>query len=124
VCDEQKPLTVSAALVMLDRALGALNAADAASLPTAVQAQALRALERAEAKHTAARARVLAAFTAQDGYEDDGQGSARLWLGWQTRVTKAAAAGIVGWARRLAVHPVIAQALTEGQISASWARAV
>ena len=30
----------------------------------------------------------LAAFTAQDGYEDDGQGSARTWLRWQTRVTK------------------------------------
>ena len=77
VCDEQKQLTVSAALVMLDRALVALNAADAASLPTAVQAQALRALERAEAKHTAARAQILAAFMAQDGYEDDGQGGRR-----------------------------------------------
>src|SRR5438552_10766885 len=77
-----------------------------------------------QAKHTAARARVLAAFTAEDGYEDDGQGSARMWLRWQTRVTKAAAAGAVGWMRRRAVHPVSGQALTEGQISASWARAV
>src|SRR5436190_18294073 len=124
MCDEQKPLTVSAALVMLDRALVALNAADAASLPTAVQAQALRALERAEARHTAARARFLAAFTAQGGYEDDGQGSARTWLRWQTRVTRAAAAGAVGWARRLAAHPVVAAALAEGELSASWARAV
>src|SRR5205823_5247116 len=47
-----------------------------------------------------------------------------MWLRWQTRVTTAAAAGTVGWMRRLAVHPVIAQALAEGQISASWARAV
>src|SRR5438552_13441195 len=77
-----------------------------------------------QAKHTAARARVLAAFTAQDGYEDDGQGSARMWLRWQTRVTKAAAAGAVGWARRLAAHPVIARALAGGEISPSWARAV
>jgi hypothetical protein len=124
MCDEQKPLTVSAALVMLDRALVALNAADAASLPTAVQAQALRALERAEAKHTAARAQILAAFMAQDRYEDDGQGSARTWLKWQTRVTTAAAGGAVGWARRLGAHPVIAAALAEGQLSASWARTV
>ena len=124
VCDPQQPLSVGAALVTLDRALDALNAADVASAPAAVQAQALRALERAEAKHTAARARVLAAFTAQDGYEDDGQGSARMWLGWQTRVTKAAAAGTVGWMRRLVAHPVIAAALAEGEISASWARAV
>ena len=124
VCDPQQPLSVGAALVTLDRALDALNAADVASAPAAVQAQALRALERAEAKHTAARARVLAAFTAQDGYEDDGQGSARMWLRWQTRVTKAAAAGTVGWMRRLVAHPVIAAALAEGEISASWARAV
>jgi hypothetical protein len=124
VRDPQQPVSVGAALVTLERALDALNAADVASVPASVQAQALRALERAEAKHTAARARMLAAFTAQDGYEDDGHGSARMWLRWQTRVTKAAAAGAVGWMRRLAVHPVIAQALTEGQISASWARAV
>ena len=124
VCDPQQPVSVGAALVTLERALDALNAADVASVPASEQAQALRVLERAEAKHTVARARVLAAFTAQDGYEDDGQGSARMWLRWQTRVTKTAAAGAVGWMRRLAVHPVIAQALTEGQISASWARAV
>ena len=124
MCDPQQPASIGAALVTLERALDALTAADVASVPASVQAQALRVLERAEAKHTVARARVLAAFTAQDGYEDDGQGSARMWLRWQTRVTKAAAAGAVGWMRRLAVHPVIAQALTEGQISASWARAV
>src|SRR5215471_1196078 len=97
MCDEQEPVSVGAALVALERALDALNAADAALLPTHLQAQALRALERAEAKHTAARAQILAAFTAQDGYEGDGQGSARMWLAWQTRVTRAAAAGAVGW---------------------------
>src|SRR5215470_15888465 len=109
---------------MLDRALAALNTAEAALLPTGVQAQVLRALERAEAMHTAARARVLAAFTAQDGYEDDGQASARTWLRWQTGVTRAAAAGAVGWARRLAAHPVIARELAAGQISASWAKEI
>ena len=124
MCDPQQPVSVGAALVTLERALDALNAADVASVPAVVQAQALRALERAEAKHTAARARVLAAFTAQDGYENDGQGSARMWLRWQTQVTGAAAVGAVGWMRRLGAHPVVAAALTEGQISASWARAV
>ena len=104
-------VSVSAALAMLDRALAVLAAADAGSLPVVVQAEALRALERAEARHTAARAQILAAFTAQDGYEGDGQGSARTWLRWQTRVTKGAAAGAAAWARRLAAHPVIAQAL-------------
>jgi hypothetical protein len=110
----QEPVNVAGALAMLERALTALAAADAGSLPTAVQAEALRALERAEARHTAARAHILSAFTAQDGCEGDGQGSAQTWLRWQTRVTKAAAAGAVGWARRLAAHPVIADALTAG----------
>ena len=75
-----QPASVTDALAMLDHALDHLNAADAASLPAAVQAQALRALERAGAKHTAARARVLAAFAGQAAYEDDGHGSARTWL--------------------------------------------
>ena len=114
MCGEQEPANVAEALSMLDRALGALAAADAGSLPTPVQAHALRALERAEARHTAARAQFLAAFTAQDGYEDDGQGSARMWLRWQTRVTTAAAAGAVGWMRRLAVHPVVAAGVSRG----------
>ena len=46
----------------------------------------------------------------------------RAWLRWQTRVTKGAAAAATAWARRLAAHPVIAQALAAGEISASWAR--
>src|SRR5215470_10644147 len=124
VCDGQEPADVGQALAMLDSALAMLAGADAASLPTGVQARVLRGLERAEARHTAARARFLAAFTARDGHEDDGQGSARGWLRWQTRVTRAAAAGAVGWARRLAAHPVIAAELAAGQISASWAKAI
>ncbi|HUZ39722.1 MAG TPA: DUF222 domain-containing protein, partial [Streptosporangiaceae bacterium] len=83
-----------------------------------------RALGRAESKHTAARSRVLAAFAAQDGHDDDGHGSARAWVRWQTRVTRAAAAGAVGWMRRLAAHPVIGEALAAGNLSPSWARAV
>src|SRR5215813_1502702 len=115
MCDGMgQPSTVAEALVMLDRALDHLNAADAASLPSAVQAEALRALERAEAKHTAARARVLAAFAGQSAYEDDGQGSAGAWLRWQTRITRGAAAGAVGWAHRVAAHPVIGAALAAG----------
>ena len=61
---EGSPASVSQALDMLHRALDHLNAAEVAFLPSGVQAEALRALGRAEAKHTAARARVLAAFAA------------------------------------------------------------
>jgi len=121
VCEGQ-PVSVTSALGMLDRALGCLAALDTAGLPTAVQAEALLALERAEARHTAARARLLAAFAAQGGYEDEGHGSARAWLRWRARITAGAAAGAVGWARRLAAHPVIAAELAAGELSESWAR--
>ena len=117
-----QPVSVGDALGMLDRALSYLTAADAASLPAAAQAEALRALGRAEAKHVAARARMLSAFAGQGGFEDDGHGSARAWLKWQTRVTHGSAAAAVAWARRLAAHPVIGQALTAGELSPSWAR--
>jgi hypothetical protein len=84
MCEGQgSPTGVTEALAMLGRALDHLNAADVASLPACVQAEALRALGRAEAQHAAARARVLGAFAVQGGFEDDGHGSARSWLKWQ-----------------------------------------
>ena len=87
MCDGRgSPGSVTEALASLDRALDHLNAADVASLPASVQAEALRALGRAEAKHTAVHARVLGAFAGQGGFEDDGHGTARTWLKWQTRV--------------------------------------
>src|SRR5579863_6304136 len=123
MCDGRgSPGSVAEALALLDSALDHLNAADVASLPAQVQAEALRALGRAEAKHTAARSRVLGAFAGQGGFEDDGHGTARAWLKWQTRVTTGAAAAAVGWARRLGAHPVIAAALAAGELSPSWAR--
>jgi hypothetical protein len=124
MCGDGVPASVAEALQMLERALDFLNAADAASLPGQTQADALRGLERAEAKQTAARARLLSAFSAQGGFEADGQGSARTWLRWQTRITRGAAAGAVAWARRLCAHPAVEQALAAGEISVSWARAV
>ena len=119
---EGQPVSVAGALAMLDRALSCLTAMDTAGLPTAVRAAALLALEKAEARHTAARARLLASFAAQGGYEDDGHGSARTWLRWRARITAGAAAGAVGWARRLAAHPVIAAELAAGELSESYAR--
>ncbi len=86
--------------------------------------EALVGLERAEAQHTAARARMLAAFTAQQGHHADGQYGPASWLRAVTRVTNGAAAGAVRWARRLAAHPLIAGVLAAGQLSSSWARAI
>jgi hypothetical protein len=67
---------------------------------------------------------VLAAFRACDGYRDDGHGSAKTWLAWQTRITGSAATGAIGWMRRLCAHPLVRGALTDGEISASWARQI
>jgi len=109
---------------MAQAGLAFLANTNAASFPAGVQAECLRGLERVESLATAARAGVLAAFMASGGYEDDGQGSARAWLRWQTRITRGAAAGAVGWVRRLAAHPAVGEALAAGQISASWAREI
>src|SRR5215469_17165513 len=125
MCDsEGRPASVTDALGMLDRALDYLATADTAALPTSVQADALLALAKVEAKHTAARSRVLAAFTARGGYEDDGHRSARSWLRWRARVTRGAAAGAIGWVRRLSTHPLIGEALAAGDLSESWARQI
>jgi hypothetical protein len=79
------PATATEAMAMVAAGLGWLAAADAASMPSAVQADCLRGLERAASMHIAARSRVLSAFSAQGGPEDDGQGSARTWLKWHRR---------------------------------------
>jgi hypothetical protein len=60
---------------------------------------------------TAARATVLGAFTAAQGYGADGDYSARFWLIHRTRITLGAAAGHLAWARRAAAHPRVAAAL-------------
>ena len=67
---------------------------------------------------------MLRAFTAQGGYEDDGHGSPRTWLTWQTRVTRPAASAALASMRRLGEHPAVAGALAGGVISVSWARQV
>jgi hypothetical protein len=118
------PATAADAAAMAKAALGWLAGADAASLSTAEQADTLRALEQVASLHTAAQARVLHAFYAQDGCADDGHGSARTWLRWQTRVTGGAAAGAIGWMRRLSAHPAVADALARAEISASWGRQI
>ena len=119
-----RPDTVAEATAMAEAGLARLAVTDVASLSAAEQADCLRALERMESRHTAARARVLVAFAAQGGYEDDGHGTTKTWLTWQTRVTRGAAAGAVGWMRRLAAHPAVREALAAGELSESWARQI
>ena len=118
------PASTAQALAMVSAGLSYLASCDAAQLPTAVQAETLCGLERAEAVHTAARAKVLAAFAAQNGYEADAAFGPKTWLRAQTKVTQGAAAGAVAWAARLQAHPIMATALAHEEITASWARQI
>jgi hypothetical protein len=118
------PASTSEALGMLTSAMSYLAIAEATQMPAAEQAQCLTTLERLDAMETAARASILAAFTATQGYREDGDYSPRSWLIHQTRVTKATAAGHAGWARQTRTHPRILAALAAGDISRSYARTI
>ena len=96
------PASASEAIEMMHAGLGYLAAADAAQLGAETQARCLRALEQAAAAVTAARASVLAAFTAGRGYCADADYSPRAWLMHKTGITKGAAVCDMAWARRLA----------------------
>src|SRR5579875_745908 len=109
---------------LLDASLDHLAAVDWASLGTAAHGEMLALLQRAQAKLTAVNAAVLAAFTAQGGYEPDGYRSPRAWLIGKAGMSKGAAGGAVGWHKRLARHGRIADAMAAGDISESWAREI
>jgi hypothetical protein len=116
--------SVGEALEMVRAGLGYLAAADAAQLATATQAECLRGLEQADAISTAARASILAGFTAGQGYAGDAAYSARAWLIHQTRITPGAAVGHTAWARRFVTHPRVIAALAAGQVSESVGRQI
>ena len=101
---------------MLRTAMGYLAAADPAAMSAQAQAECLHTLEQLDAVETAARARILAAFTAGHGYSEDADYSPTSWLIHRTRITKGAARGHLGWARRAAAHPGVIAALAEGTV--------
>ena len=114
--------SAAAAAGMLDASLDYLAATDWASLGTQAHGEMLAQLQRAQAQLTAVNAAVLAAFTAQSGYEPDGHRSAMAWLVNRTKMSRGAAAGAIGWQRRLARHGVIAAAMATRKISESWGK--
>src|SRR5712664_3759100 len=109
---------------MVHAGLGYLAAADATQMGIEVQARCLRMLEQADAIGTAARASILGAFTAGQGYAADADYSPRSWLIYRTGITRGAAVAHTAWARRAAAHPRIARALAAGQVSESIARKI
>ena len=110
------PVSTAEALDMVRAGMGYLTAADPAAMAAQTQAECLQALERFDAMETAARAGILGAFTAGQGYCADADYSPGAWLIHRTRVTRGAARHHLGWARRLAVHPLVAAALAEGTV--------
>ena len=91
-----------------------LAALDPTALTAGTQARCLQALEQGGAMSTAARARILAAFTAGRGYCDDAGYSPASWLIHHTGITKGTARGHVRWSRRTLTHPQVLGALAEG----------
>jgi hypothetical protein len=118
------PADAREALDMVRAGLGYLAAADAARLPAAVQAECLRELEQTDAIAAAARAFMLAAFTAGAGPAGDGDYSAVSWLIHRTGITRGAAVGHSAWAKRTATHPKVLAALAAGAVSESVGRVI
>jgi hypothetical protein len=116
--------SVGEAIETARAALGYLAAADAAALAAETQAECLRGLERTDAIATAARASILAAFTAGQRYSADADYSARAWLMHRTGITRGAAASHTAWARRAGTHPKVVAALAAGDLSESYARTI
>jgi len=119
------PASTAEAVDMVLAGLSYLAAADPTALAARAQAECLQTLEQADAIATAARARILAAFTAAQGYAADADYSPASWLIHRTKVTKGAARAHLGWARRAAAHPQVLAALAEGTVlSESMARLI
>src|SRR4029077_12921484 len=123
------PASAREALDMVRAGLGYLAAADATRLAAATQAECLRELGPggrvgARAGATAARAAILAGFTAGQGYAGDAEYSAVSWLIHRTGITRGAAVGHAAWAGRTRTHPRVLAALAAGQVSESVGRLI
>src|ERR1700691_684444 len=117
--------SVHEALETLISAMKYINTSDATQMSTEMQAECLQTFERLDAAENVARSRVLGAFTAAQGYCEDGDYSVTAWLIHKTRVTKAVAVCHVGWTRRLAGHPVIEAAMAADEdFTGSFARVI
>ena len=116
--------SVADAMAAVQAGLRFVADADATRLSAQAQAECLQMMERANAIVTAARASVLGAFTAGQGYSADADYSARAWLMHKTRVTKVVAVAHTAWARRTLTHPQVMAALAAEDLSESYGRTI
>ncbi len=119
------PASNADAIKMVLTGLSHLAATDPTAMAAEAQAECLRALEQGDAISAAARARILAAFTAGRGYSADADYSPTSWLIHRTRITKGTARGHLAWARCVTAHPQVVAALAEGTVlTESMARTI
>jgi hypothetical protein len=117
----QAPADTDEALAMLHASLDHLAGVNWQAEGGCGQGLALRSLGAARAKWTVAHAGALTAFGSGGGYPADGHPSIQTWLRHQVKLTKLAARDLDVHARRLAAHPVLREALANGEVSDSWA---
>jgi hypothetical protein len=118
------PASTAEAMDMVLTGLSYLAVADPTAMAAQAQAECLQKLEQGTSISTAARARILAAFTAGQGYAADADYSPTAWLIHRTRITKGAARGHRSWARRAVTHPQVVAALAEGTVLSESVAAV
>jgi hypothetical protein len=119
------PASTTEAIAMVLTGMRHLAVTDPTTMAAQAQAECLHALEQSDAMSTAARAVILAAFTAGQGYSADADYSPASWLIHRTGITKGAARRHRAWARRVVSHPVVVAALAEGTaLTESMAREI
>ncbi len=116
--------SASQALEVARAALGYLAAADATQLTVAEQAGCLQGFEKLNSAAVAARTSILGAFTAGQGYTEDGDYSPCSWLMHRTGITHGAAVSRTAWMKWAATHPAVHAALAAERISESYAQVI
>jgi hypothetical protein len=107
---------------MLESAMQFLAGADFPRLTDAEMAEALKALERADAVEAVVRGKLVKMFGLSGGPSADAHQSAGAWLKWETGITDAQAKAHKAWASKVDEHPPIISAMLTGRhMSASLA---
>src|ERR1700677_3358122 len=111
----REPRSMAEALGMLTSTMGFLAGVDFPGLAGVEIADALRALERADAVEAVVRGKLVKMFDLSGGPSGDAHQTIGAWLKWETAVTKEQAKAHRAWARRVDEHPVIIESMTTGR---------
>jgi hypothetical protein len=119
------PGSAGEALSMMDAALDYLNGPAGELVEAPALGEVLRGLAGIDAKHAAARMRLVSRFDANDCHDSDGYPTTASWLAGRTRVVLAKARAEVRRARMMTgAHPGLTDAMAAGELSPSWAAGI